>query len=74
VSTLNAGGRLVRRPSRRGGGAAGLTGVLDELREIARSIHPAVLPEGGLRPALKALARRSVAQVAGHVVHRHHRG
>ncbi len=32
---------------------------MDELRELARGIHPAVLAEGGLRPALKALARRS---------------
>jgi len=39
--------------------AAGLTGALDELREIARGIHPAVLAEGGLRPALSTLARRS---------------
>jgi signal transduction histidine kinase len=38
--------------------AAGLTGVQDELREIARGIHPAVLAEGGLGPALRALARR----------------
>jgi signal transduction histidine kinase len=39
--------------------ADGLTGVLDELREIARGLHPAALAEGGLRPALKALGRRS---------------
>lgn len=37
----------------------GLTRVLDELREIARGIHPAILTEGGLESALKALARRS---------------
>jgi signal transduction histidine kinase len=37
----------------------GLTGVLDDLREIALGIHPAVLAEGGLAPALKTLARRS---------------
>jgi signal transduction histidine kinase len=43
--------------------ADGLTAVLDELREIARGIHPAVLAEGGLRPALKALARRSSVPV-----------
>jgi signal transduction histidine kinase len=36
-----------------------LSGVLDELREIARGIHPAALAEGGLRPALKALAGRA---------------
>ena len=39
------------------------TGALDELREIARGIHPAILTEGGLRPALKALARRSPVPV-----------
>jgi signal transduction histidine kinase len=39
--------------------ATELSGVLDELREIARGIHPAVLAEGGLRPALKALAGRA---------------
>jgi signal transduction histidine kinase len=36
-----------------------LTSVLDGLREIALGIHPAILAEGGLAPALKALARRS---------------
>src|SRR3954447_15028777 len=40
-----------------------LTGVLDELREIARGLHPAALAEGGLRLALKALARRSAVPV-----------
>jgi GAF domain-containing protein len=45
------------------GVADGLTGVLDELREIARGIHPAVLADGGLRPALKTLARRSAVPV-----------
>ncbi len=30
-----------------------------ELRELARGIHPAALSEGGLRPALDALAARS---------------
>jgi signal transduction histidine kinase len=39
--------------------ADGLTGVLDDLRELARGIHPSILSEGGLVPALKALARRS---------------
>jgi GAF domain-containing protein len=34
-------------------------GALDELHEIARGIHPAILAERGLAPALKALARRS---------------
>jgi signal transduction histidine kinase len=53
-------GELVRELD---GVAAGLTGVLDELREIARGIHPAVLAEGGLRPALGALARRCAIPV-----------
>jgi signal transduction histidine kinase len=38
--------------------AEGLVGVQDELREMARGIHPAILAEGGLGPALKVLARR----------------
>jgi signal transduction histidine kinase len=37
---------------------AGLTDAFDELREYARGIHPAILTEGGLDPALKMLARR----------------
>jgi signal transduction histidine kinase len=37
----------------------GLTGSLDELREISRGIHPAILSEGGLGPALGTLARRA---------------
>jgi signal transduction histidine kinase len=45
------------------GVAAGLDCVLEELREIARGIHPAILAEGGLRPALKTLARRSAIPV-----------
>jgi signal transduction histidine kinase len=40
-----------------------LIGVLDELREISRGIHPAILSQGGLEPALKALARRSAVPV-----------
>jgi signal transduction histidine kinase len=43
--------------------ADGLTGVLEELREIARGIHPAALAEGGMRRALKTLARRSAVPV-----------
>src|SRR5262249_31754002 len=37
---------------------------LDELREIARGLHPAVLTEGGLRPALQALARQAAVPVS----------
>ena len=43
--------------------ADGLTGALEELRELSRGIHPAILSEGGLAPALKALARRSAIPV-----------
>jgi signal transduction histidine kinase len=40
-----------------------ITGALGDLREIARGIHPAILAEGGLRPALTTLARRSAVPV-----------
>jgi signal transduction histidine kinase len=43
--------------------AAELMGVIDELREISRGIHPAILSKAGLRPALRALGRRSVVPV-----------
>jgi signal transduction histidine kinase len=39
--------------------AEGLVEVLTELQEISRGIHPAILSQGGLGPALKTLARRS---------------
>jgi signal transduction histidine kinase len=38
---------------------AELAAALDELRELAQGIHPAVLTEHGLGPALKTLATRS---------------
>jgi signal transduction histidine kinase len=37
--------------------------LLDELREMSRGIHPAILTEGGLSPALRALARRATIPV-----------
>jgi signal transduction histidine kinase len=40
-----------------------LASVFDELREISRGIHPAILSEGGLQPALSALCRRSALPV-----------
>ncbi|MCU1657250.1 MAG: putative GAF-sensor signal transduction histidine kinase [Pseudonocardiales bacterium] len=43
--------------------AAALMGAIDELREISRGIHPAILSRAGLRPALHALARRSAVPV-----------
>jgi signal transduction histidine kinase len=43
--------------------ADGLAGALEELREISRGIHPAVLADGGVGRALRALARRSAIPV-----------
>ena len=43
--------------------AADIMVVIDELRELSRGIHPAVLSDSGLRPALRALARRSPVPV-----------
>ena len=43
--------------------AYGLGTALDELREISHGIHPALLSESGLGPALEALARRSPVPV-----------
>jgi signal transduction histidine kinase len=40
-----------------------LRALLADLREIARDVHPAILSEGGLGHALKALARRSTLPV-----------
>jgi signal transduction histidine kinase len=42
---------------------AGLTAALDELRQLARGIHPAILAHEGLEPALRTLVRRSVVPV-----------
>jgi signal transduction histidine kinase len=36
-----------------------LSQALEELRELARGIHPAILTDRGLRPALEALATRA---------------
>jgi len=39
--------------------ATGLVAALEDLQEISRGIHPAILSRGGLGPALRVLARRS---------------
>jgi signal transduction histidine kinase len=44
-----------------------LTGAQDDLREISRGIHPAILSEGGLGPALKSLTRRAALPVEPNV-------
>ena len=42
--------------------------MLDEdLRELSQGLHPAVLSEGELSPALRALARRSAIPVEPHI-------
>jgi signal transduction histidine kinase/PAS domain-containing protein len=43
--------------------ANGLAGAVDDLVEISRGIHPAILAAGGLGPALRTLARRSAVPV-----------
>jgi signal transduction histidine kinase len=37
--------------------------ILEQLRALSRALHPAILTEGGLRPALRALVRRSPVAV-----------
>ena len=43
--------------------ANGLAGALEDLVEISRGIHPAILAEGGLAAALTTLSRRSAVPV-----------
>ena len=43
--------------------ATGLNDVFEGLVELSRGIHPAILSEGGLGPALRTLARRSAIPV-----------
>src|SRR6266550_234831 len=43
--------------------AKGLGSVLEDLQEMARGIHPAILARGGLGPALRTLARRCTVPV-----------
>ena len=44
-----------------------LTEAMEELRETTRGIHPAILSQGGLGPALRSLARRSAVKVDLHI-------
>lgn len=41
----------------------GLAGLHADLQELSRGLHPAVLSRGGLRPAMRNLARRSTVPV-----------
>jgi signal transduction histidine kinase len=47
--------------------AAELRDAINELRELARGIHPTILTEAGLQPAIATLARRSPVPVDLHV-------
>ena len=40
-----------------------IDGVIDDLREMSRGIHPAVLSDGGLGPAIEMLALRAAVPV-----------
>jgi signal transduction histidine kinase len=40
-----------------------VAGVSNDLQELSRGIHPAILSKGGLGPAIKVLARRSAVPV-----------
>jgi GAF domain-containing protein len=61
--TFRARAMTRRPPAEQPGLAAdlseGLKEASDELREVSRGIHPTILTEAGLGPALRALARRS---------------
>jgi PAS domain S-box-containing protein len=46
---------------------SGLNEVVDDLRELSRGLHPAVLSEDGLSPALRSLALRSAVPVDVHI-------
>ena len=42
---------------------AGLLAANQELRELSHGLHPTILSRGGLRPAIRSLARRSAVPV-----------
>jgi signal transduction histidine kinase len=56
AAALPASGELGAQLAR---AVAEANGALEDLRETARGIHPAILAKGGLSTALKTLARRS---------------
>jgi len=43
--------------------AMGLAAAVEDLQEISRGIHPAILSKGGIGPALQTLARRATIPV-----------
>jgi PAS domain S-box-containing protein len=71
LAESNVPGELEETRSTIEGVASALNQVIDELREISRGIHPAILSEGGLGPALRTVARRSAIPVKLGVVIEH---
>jgi signal transduction histidine kinase len=61
AGNITAGADELREELARAESAIGV--ALDELREISRGIHPAILTVGGLGPALHALCHRSAIPV-----------
>lgn len=57
----DAGGEL---EATLGSASEQLASALSELRDLARGIHPAILTEAGLGPALRSLGRESPIQVS----------
>jgi signal transduction histidine kinase len=55
---------LVRLKAQLSQVAEGLSAAMEDLQEISRGIHPAILSKGGLAAALRTLARRSSVPVA----------
>jgi signal transduction histidine kinase len=68
VTLRLAAARLAESPEQArallGGASDELTQALEELRDLARGLHPALLTECGLGPALEALASRAPLPVA----------
>jgi len=67
VSLRLAESRLAEDPARAAGMLAAargeLTHALEDLRELARGIHPAILTDRGLEPAIEALVARTPVPV-----------
>ncbi|GAA4570078.1 hypothetical protein GCM10023193_55630 [Planotetraspora kaengkrachanensis] len=45
------------------GASEELSGVVEDLQELSRGLHPVIMSRGGLAPALRTLARRSAVPV-----------
>ena len=61
--SATAGGATPELSDRLAAVAEELQGAIDDLRELARGIHPALLADDGLPAAIAALARRSAVAV-----------